>query len=323
MRAGASDRDRPRVPALAASGLTRGGLAVHVPSDAALRSEDVGERRRRRRGGSRRGRSASVACSSGIGASGLDAALEAGARSRVGRVGRSSVLRPAQATLAARAKRSPRSRSAEEARARRVGRHVRDAVVASRSCANRAATFVAGEVATMALVPAVVDAAARCPVLAAGGIADARGDCGRVRARRRRRLGSGPRFAPGRGNADAIRRYRELRLERRGHRHPLFERVRRWLAGARRIARFATARSKHGERAGSAATGSRPGEGEVVARRPDAKGASSLRLGAAARRDAKAEIASALAVAPGQSVGIVRDVRPAAEIVAELAAGRR
>ncbi len=73
------------------------------------------------------------------------------------------------------------------------------------------------------------------------------------------------------------------------------------------------------QRAGSAATGSRPGEGEVVARRPDG---SELRRYASALPLAEMEgEIEALSLWAGQSVGLVRDVRPAAEIVAELAAG--
>ena len=115
---------------------------------------------------------------------------------------------------------------------------------------------VRGKVATMALVPAVVDAVGGdVPVLAAGGIADGRGVAAALA------LGAGGCDARHQVPADA-RVGHAQRLPRRAvpgdrHRHRVLDGLRRGLAGTRHIARSATARSARGSRqaARPAATG--------------------------------------------------------------------
>ena len=200
--------------------------------------------------------------------------------------------------------------SAEEAR--RVEATGVDAVVAQ---GWESGGHVWGEVATMALVPAVVDAV-EIPVLAAGGIADARGVAAALA------LGAdgvwvGTRFLLAE-ETPIHPLYRELLLGADAT-DTLYSSVfdGGWPDAPHRTLRNSTLEAW--QRAGSAASGSRPGEGEVVARRPDG---SELRRYASALPLAgmEGEI-EALSLWAGQSVGLVRDVRPAAEIVAELAAG--
>ena len=239
----------------------------------------------------------------------LDAALEAGAR--VVSVTWGDPASYIQASHAAGAQILATVGSTEEAR--RVESAGVDAVVAQ---GWESGGHVWGEVATMALVPAVVDAV-EIPVLAAGGIADARGVAAAFA------LGAdgvwvGTRFLLAE-ETPIHPRYRELLLSAEAT-DTLYSSVfdGGWPGRAASHA-SATARSKHGNGQGSAATGSRPGEGEVVARRPDG---SELRRYASALPLAEMEgEIEALSLWAGQSVGLVRDVRPAAEIVAELAAG--
>lgn len=200
--------------------------------------------------------------------------------------------------------------SAEEAR--RVEAAGADAVVAQ---GWESGGHVWGEIATMALVPAVVDAVG-IPVLAAGGIADARGVAAATA------LGAdgvwvGTRFLLAE-ETPIHPLYRELLLAAEATDtaySSIFDGG--WPEAPHRTLRNSTLAAW--ERAGAPTPGSRPGEGEVVARRGD---------GTAVRRYASAlplaelegEI-EALSLWAGQSVGLVHDVRPAAEIVAELAAG--
>ena len=200
--------------------------------------------------------------------------------------------------------------SAEEARS--VAAAGADAVVAQ---GWESGGHVWGEVATMALVPAVADAV-EIPVLAAGGIADARGVAAALA------LG-----------ADGVWVGTRFLLAEETPIHPLYRRL---LLGANETATVYSSVFDGGwpdaphrtlrnstlaawEQAGAPAAGSRPGEGDVVARRGDGsevvRYASSLPL-----TEMEGEI-EALSLWAGQSVGLVRDVRPAAEIVAELAAG--
>ena len=200
--------------------------------------------------------------------------------------------------------------SAEEAR--RVEAAGADAVVAQ---GWESGGHVWGEIATMALVPAVVDAV-ELPVLAAGGIADARGVAAALA------LG-----------ADAVWVGTRFLLAEERPIHPLYRQLLLaaeetdtayssvfdggWPDAPHRTLRNSTLEAW--ERAGAPGAGSRPGEDEIVAHRSD---------GTAVRRYASAlplaemegEI-EALSLWAGQSVGLARDVRPAAEIVAELATG--
>ena len=122
---------------------------------------------------------------------------------------------------------------------------------------------VCGTVATMALVPAVVDAVAPVPVVAAGGIADGRGFAAALA------LGAsgvwiGTRFLA--SNEVAIHPYYRERLPRACeddtvYLENLFDVG--WADAAHRVLRNKTVRDW--ETAGRPQTGKRPGEGETVA----------------------------------------------------------
>jgi nitronate monooxygenase len=172
---------------------------------------------------------------------------------------------------------------------------------------------VRGEVTTLALVPAVVDAVRPVPVLAAGGIADGRG-LAAVLA-----LG-----------ADAAWVGTRFLLAQEAHVHPEWRRGieaasetgtvyttlfdRGWPDAPHRVLRNSTVRVW--ERAGRPNAPGRPGEHDVVGHAPDGR--------ALARYAADAAVAGttgdieALALYAGQGAGVARHVLPADEIVAEL-----
>ena len=170
-----------------------------------------------------------------------------------------------------------------------------------------------GQVATLALVPAVADAV-NVPVVAAGGIADGRGMAAALT------LGAsgvwiGTRFLASR-EATIHPDYRarilaapETASEWYGD---LYDG--NWPDAPHRALANATARAWR--EAGAAAPGQRPGEGEAIGLDPG---------GAAVRRyqsytphpETSGDIA-AMSLWAGQGVGLVRDVQPAAEIVREI-----
>lgn len=173
---------------------------------------------------------------------------------------------------------------------------------------------VRGTVATMALVPAVVDAVAPVPVVAAGGIADGRGMAAALA------LGASGVWIGTRFLASAEARlhphYRQRVLQATAddtvHLPDLYDIG--WPDAPHRVLRNTVVSTW--ERAGRPASGQRPGEGDVVAR--------SRSLGEAVRyrpfmaaEDVEGDI-DALPFWAGQSVGLVRKVMPAAEIVHEI-----
>jgi nitronate monooxygenase len=202
--------------------------------------------------------------------------------------------------------------SAEEAR-RAVASGV-DVIVAQ---GWEAGGHVWSQVATLPLVPAVVDAVAPVPVIAAGGIGDARGVAA-VFALGAQAAWLGTRFL--------------LAQEM-----PIHEEYRRRLVGAaetdaqwyanlyevgwpdapHRAIRNSTAEVWEG--AGRPAPGSRPGEGDVIAH--FASGESILRYEPGAPLVGTTGDVEALSLWAGQSVGLARQSQPAAEIVAELVSG--
>jgi NAD(P)H-dependent flavin oxidoreductase YrpB (nitropropane dioxygenase family) len=174
---------------------------------------------------------------------------------------------------------------------------------------------VRGSVATMALVPAVVDAVSPVPVVAAGGIADGRG-LAAVMALGAAGAWIGTRFLASR-EADIHDRYRE-RLLQAGENDTvyvdnLFDI--RWPNAPHRILKNKTVEAW--EAAGRPPSGKRPGEGEVIA--------TSRSIGPIMRyqsytpaADAEGDI-DALPLWAGQSVGLVCKVQPAGDIVREIA----
>jgi nitronate monooxygenase len=174
---------------------------------------------------------------------------------------------------------------------------------------------VAGQVATLPLVRAVVDAAGETPVIAAGGIADGRGLAAALA------LGAagawiGTRFLASE-EAAIHPRYRERLLaasEADTVHCGLFDIG--WSNAPHRVLRNATV--DEWEAAGRPAAGSRPGEGETVAW--TAAGAPIARYTSATPRAGDSGDIDALSLWAGQSVGMVKAVGPAGDIVREIAA---
>lgn len=167
-----------------------------------------------------------------------------------------------------------------------------------------------GQVSTLALVPAVVDAVGSTPVIAAGGIADGRG-LAAVLA-----LGAGAAWMGTRFVASEEAPAHEVYVERllgaseAGTFHTkLFDIG--WPNAAHRALRNATIDAWLA--AGSPPTGNRPGEGEVVATRAD--GSAIVRYSSTSPGAGTTGRIDELSLWSGQSVGLVREVLPAAEIV--------
>lgn len=173
---------------------------------------------------------------------------------------------------------------------------------------------VRGTVATMALVPAVVDAVGPVPVFAAGGIADGRGLAAALA------LGAsgawiGTRFLASH-EAAVHPRYRERVLQASEddtvYLEELFDIG--WPKAPHRVLRNSTVAAW--EAAGRPAPGQRPGEGDVVAT-SKSRGPVLRYRSYTPAADAEGDI-DALALWAGQSAALVRKVQPAAEIVREI-----
>lgn len=199
--------------------------------------------------------------------------------------------------------------SAAEAR-RAVGAGV-DVIVAQ---GFEAGGHVWGKVPTMVLVPAVVDAADGVPVIAAGGIADGRGLAAALM------LGAqaawmGTRFLTAR-EAFTHREYRQrvIAAEETDAVHTLaFDGG--WPKAAHRALRNTTLTAW--EAAGRPAAPDRPGENDVIAW--DWDGSEQLRYGDMMPLPGMTGDVEAMAMYAGQSVGLVHDVKPAAQIVSDIA----
>ena len=172
-----------------------------------------------------------------------------------------------------------------------------------------------GEVAILALVPAVVDAVAPTPVVAAGGIGDGRGLAAVLT------LGAsagwlGTRFAAS-SEAAAHPRYHELLLaatEASTVHSSVFDGG--WPDAPHRTLRNST--TETWEAAGRPPPGDRPGERDVVA--TDTDGSAVHRYDSVSpRADLQGDI-EALSLGAGQSVGLVHDIRPIRDIVQGIAA---
>ena len=167
-----------------------------------------------------------------------------------------------------------------------------------------------GQVSTLALVPAVVDAVPGTPVIAAGGIADGRG-LAAVLALGAGAAWMGTRFvaseeAP--AHADWLSRVLSAR-ETDTYYTTLFDVG--WPNAPHRVLHNGTIEAWL--EAGSPAPGARPGEGEVLARHAD--GTEIVRYASMSARTGVEGRIDELALWAGQSVGLVHEVLPAAEIV--------
>jgi NAD(P)H-dependent flavin oxidoreductase YrpB (nitropropane dioxygenase family) len=173
---------------------------------------------------------------------------------------------------------------------------------------------VRGEVATMALVPAVVDAVAPIQVVAAGGIGDGRGLAAVLM------LGAsagwlGTRFVMA-AEAPALPHYR-ARLATADATATVYSSVFDvgWPDAPHRALRNSTI--EMWEAAGRPPSGERPGEGETVATWSD--GQPIVRYESESPQIGATGDIEAMSMWAGQSVGLVHDVRTAAEIVRQLA----
>ncbi len=173
-----------------------------------------------------------------------------------------------------------------------------------------------GEVSTMALVPAVVDAVAPVPVIAAGGIVDGRGIAAAF-ALGAQGVWLGTRFLLAE-EAPLHEEYRERLLQARGedavYAAELFDVG--WERAPHRALRNST--RERWEAAGSPPPGERPGEGETVAARAD--GTPIPRYSSAMPVAGITGDIEALSMWSGQGVGLLDRVQPAGEIVRQLVA---
>lgn len=173
---------------------------------------------------------------------------------------------------------------------------------------------VRGMVATMPLIPAVVDAVSPVPVVAAGGIADGRGFAAALA------LGAvgvliGTRFL---ASHEAVihPRYRDLLLQA-GEDDTVY--VKELFDITFPDAPHRVLRSKTfdvWESAGSAPSGKRPGEGEVIGKSP--RGPIVRYQCYTPGPDTEGDI-EAMSLWAGQCIGLVSKLRPAADIVREIA----
>lgn len=175
---------------------------------------------------------------------------------------------------------------------------------------------VEGKVSTMALVPAVVDAVGEVPVIAAGGIADGRGLAAALA------LGAsaawiGTRFLAAEEasvHPDYLASLLAASEDDTGFFDDLYDID--WTNAPHRTLKNST--STTWEAAGKPPPGQRPGEGDVLARRPD--GSHILRYESASPYAEVEGDIEALSMWAGQGVGLVKGVQPAAEIVSEIMA---
>ena len=171
-----------------------------------------------------------------------------------------------------------------------------------------------GGIATLPLVPAVVDAVAPVPVIAAGGIGDARGVAA-VLALGAQAAWLGTRFLL--AEEGPVHEEYRLRLIAAAETDAewyanLYEAG--WPDAPHRALRNSTAQAW--EAAGRPGPGGRPGEGEQIARGP--AGHPVVRYSSALPLAGTTGDIGALSLWAGQSVALAKRTQPAAEIVAEL-----
>jgi NAD(P)H-dependent flavin oxidoreductase YrpB (nitropropane dioxygenase family) len=199
--------------------------------------------------------------------------------------------------------------SAEEAR--RAADAGADVIVAQ---GWEAGGHVRGTVATLPLVPAVVDAVAPVPVIAAGGIGDARGVAA-VLALGAQAAWVGTRFLLA-NEAPVHPDYRQALVAATETDAEWYANLYEvgWPDAPHRALRNSTARAW--EAAGRPQPGARPGEGEAVAHL--AAGQPLVRYSSEMALEGATGDVEALSLWAGQSVALVKRIQPAVEIVAEL-----
>jgi NAD(P)H-dependent flavin oxidoreductase YrpB (nitropropane dioxygenase family) len=175
---------------------------------------------------------------------------------------------------------------------------------------------VRGTISTLALAPAVTDAVAPVPVIAAGGIADARGVVAAL-ALGAQAAWIGTRFLlAAEANVHAGYRTRLIGAQAGDAVHTAaFDGG--WPDAPHRVLRNPTLTAW--EAAGRAAAPHRPGEGDVVATAPT--GSALTRYHMAMPQAATDGEVGEMALYAGQGVGLARHCAPAADIVSELRHG--
>jgi nitronate monooxygenase len=171
-----------------------------------------------------------------------------------------------------------------------------------------------GQVGTLSLVPAVVDAVEPTPVIAAGGIGDARGVAA-VLALGAQAAWVGTRFLMAE-EAPVHEHYRQRLIEAAETDALWFPDLfdGGWPDAPHRALRNATIDAW--ESAGRPLSGSRPGEGDQIATRSDGTGIP--RYASSTPLDGMDGDIDAMSLWAGQGVALARRVEPAADIVAEL-----
>jgi nitronate monooxygenase len=172
-----------------------------------------------------------------------------------------------------------------------------------------------GEVATFPLVPRIVDTVSPIPVIAAGGIADGRGIAAALT------LGAagvwmGTRFLL--SEESAAHSFYKEKVITASESDTIYSSVfdRGWENAPHRTLRNSTI--VNWEKAGKAASGQRPKEGEVVAKTVD--GREIVRYSDESPKPGMIGELEALALYAGQSAGLVSRIKPAKEIINELMA---
>lgn len=200
--------------------------------------------------------------------------------------------------------------SVEEAK--RASQSGADVVVAQ---AWEAGGHVRTEVAAMPLVPAVCDAVAPVPVVLAGGVSDGRGLAAALT------LGAagvwlGTRFLTA-TEARVHPDYRRLVTESTAADTILTKVFDGGWDGPHRVLRNSTLRTWEAQ--GRPPSGERPGEGDILARAEAASGQTDFpRYDMTSPSSDMTGAVEAMALYAGQSVELVRDSKPAAEIIATL-----
>jgi NAD(P)H-dependent flavin oxidoreductase YrpB (nitropropane dioxygenase family) len=172
---------------------------------------------------------------------------------------------------------------------------------------------VRGTVSTLALVPAVVDAVAPIPVVASGGIADGRGIAA-VLALGASAAMLGTRFV---ASEEAMSHYTyKQKLLAAGVGDTVYSTLFDvgWENAAHRALRNSTV--EMWEKAGRPPRGERPNEGEVIARKAD--GTPVVRYSFSQPLETMQGDVEGMVHYAGQSVGLIRDIYPAARIVQRL-----
>lgn len=172
---------------------------------------------------------------------------------------------------------------------------------------------VRGTVSTLTLVPAVVDAVSPIPVVAAGGIADGRGITAAF-ALGASAVWLGTRFVASE-EALAHHTYKQ-KLLAAGVGDTIYSMLFDvgWENAAHRALRNSTV--EMWEKAGRPPRGERPNEGQVIARKAD--GTPVVRYSSSSPLETMQGDVEGLVHYAGQSVGLIKDIQPAARIVQQL-----